>query len=237
MRKLLVCGDIHGELRTLVWTLTEKLKYKDADVIVLGDFGVGFGKRQGLENSYFRVKKKLEKSNIKIWAIRGNHDDPDYFKGEFVFPHLELLPDHVPVEINGFSVYPIGGGVSEDRDWRFKVNDKFKHFESSRRIWWEGEKIEKKYIPDLPIKVDIIVSHQAPISFKPICERSEKYSTELWNDILGERNYLEYVLREIRSGYWFYGHYHESFNGEDGETIYRGLGIMEVIEVEKRELV
>ena len=45
MRDLYFCGDIHGEFRTLVWTALEKYRIKNSDIIVLGDFGMGFGQR------------------------------------------------------------------------------------------------------------------------------------------------------------------------------------------------
>ena len=45
MRDLYFCGDIHGEFRTLVWTALEKYRIKNSDIIVLGDFGMGFDKK------------------------------------------------------------------------------------------------------------------------------------------------------------------------------------------------
>ena len=41
-RLLLVCGDIHGVLKTLVYNIKEQRKLSHVDVIVAGDFGVGF---------------------------------------------------------------------------------------------------------------------------------------------------------------------------------------------------
>lgn len=41
---LIVCGDIHGEFKTLVYTLGQK-HISDAVVIVAGDCGFGFEKR------------------------------------------------------------------------------------------------------------------------------------------------------------------------------------------------
>lgn len=230
-RKLFVCGDIHGKLKTLVWKLVEQYKIENADVIMLGDIGVGFGRPKSLEVMYKSVEQRLLRSDIKLWGIRGNHDDPSYFNGSIVYPFLELLPDHLVVEIGDWKVYPIGGAISEDREERLQKRSKYP-------IYWKGEGIERKGENfDYPPKVDIVVSHESPISFQPIPERPDYVDPDLWEEIMEDRRYLLDVHVKVRSGYWFYGHYHKSYEGESGLTLYRGLDELEVFEVtEKREL-
>lgn len=235
-RKLFICGDIHGALRTLVWEIDIRRKIENADIIIVGDIGVGFGRPRGLEASYKRVEEKLRYRDVKIWGIRGNHDDPSYFDGSIKFPFLELLPDHKVVKIGNYDVYPIGGGVSEDREERIKTNERYERYGSHKRIYWERERVEP-IIDNLPPKVDIIVSHMAPISFRPVAERPDEATPEIWEEELWDRRYLDYIQSEVRSGYWFYGHYHKSYEGESGLTMYRGLSELELFEVtEKREL-
>lgn len=229
-RKLFICGDIHGKLKTLVWKLVEQKKITDADVILVGDIGVGFGRPKSFEVLYKSVERRLERSNIKLWGIRGNHDDPNFFNGSIKYPFLELLPDHKLVEINDFKVYPMGGATSTDREDRLKTMQHSKY-----PIYWKGESVEKKDDNfNYPPKVDIIVSHEAPISFKPIPERLDEISPEIWEEILEDRRYLERVKVLIRSGYWFFGHYHKSYDGECGLMIYRGLGELELYEVDEK---
>lgn len=231
MRKLIFCGDIHGDIKLLTWELTEKYKLSDCDVLVLGDFGVGFGKPRGLEEVYKKIKGRLERKNIKIWAIRGNHDDPKYFDGSVVFPHLELLPDNKIVEICGKTIFPIGGGPSEDQEWRIKRNKGWEKLGSSKRLWWEGERISRLDQDDFPIRVDYIVSHIAPISFLPVPIRDPEISPDIWEQIISDRRYLEDINTFVLAERWFYGHYHRSYIGESGQLRYRGLGIRELYEV------
>ena len=226
-RKLFICGDIHGKLKTLVWKLVEQKKITDADVIIVGDIGVGFGRPKSFEVLYKSVERRLERSNIKLWCIRGNHDDPSFFDGSTKYPYLELLPDHITVEVGDWKVYPVGGATSIDREDRLKTMQHSKY-----PIYWKGERVEKKgenY--DYPPKVDIIVSHESPISFRPIPERLDEISPEIWEEILEDRKYLQEVHTLVRSGYWFFGHYHKSYCGESGLTLYRGLGELELFEV------
>lgn len=42
-KKFLVCGDIHGEFKTLLYELKRK-QIEDAVVLVAGDCGIGFEK-------------------------------------------------------------------------------------------------------------------------------------------------------------------------------------------------
>ena len=230
-----MCGDIHGELKTLVWEVTEKYKISDANILILGDFGIGFsGKGESeLKGMYDTVSKRLEKKNITLWAIRGNHDDPSFFPSH-AHPRLKLLADHVIQEISGFQVYPIGGGVSEDRAWRLKKIEELEKKRSRQRVWWEGERVDKRERHELPVKVDIIVSHMAPTYFPPVPVRLDTTDYDLWNEVLEDRKYLDSVTQEVNAEYWFYGHYHAHYSGELGKLLYRGLGIRELYEVSRR---
>lgn len=222
---IFICGDIHGELKKLVWTLVVKLELKNISVIVVGDFGVGFGRPNSMNVQYNRIKKRLEENNINLYAVRGNHDDPSYFDGNHDYPRLKFLEDDKIIDICGWTVYPIGGATSTDREARIELNKKDKRLQ----YWWPGESIKK--VSDYPSRSDIIISHTAPISFDPVSVRSSSMSLELYNDIIEERKYLDQVLKEVNFDYWFYGHFHDHFTGSIGNKIYRGLGIDELFEL------
>lgn len=224
---LFFCGDIHGELKKLVWSLVYQKKITDSSVVCLGDFGVGFEKPSHMDLLYKKIEKRLEKSNITLYAIRGNHDDPDYFDGTHDYPRLKFLKDYEVVEIEGFSILPIGGATSIDQEQRKKYNNNQKRLGSSKRSWWEGERPKKVSIKDLPNKVDIIISHEAPIDFEPVVIRKTE-DLDIWNSILEDRTYLGKVLKEVRARYWLHGHYHKSSSGSYGDLIYRGLAIDEL---------
>ena len=229
---LIFCGDIHGELKKLIWLIINKVvqpDIKEIAVVVAGDFGVGFGKPRAIEILYNSIKKKLEKYNISIYVVRGNHDNPEYFDSKHDFPRLKFLKDHKPIEILGKVIYPIGGANSTDKDWRIDKNIEAEEYGSSKRWWWEGEVIEKKY-KDLPNIVDIIVSHEAPLSFEPVIVR-EVEDENLWKDIIDSRRYLDHVLLNVRCNWWIHGHYHKSSSGSYKDVKYRGLSIEELFEI------
>lgn len=232
MERLIFVGDIHGELRKLVWTLVIKEKIKDANVVIAGDFGTGFIKKGGLDNLYRKVKKRLEENNITIYSIRGNHDDPEYFDGKHNYSRLIFLEDYSQVEISGKIILPIGGAISIDKDWRIKSNYGYEKIGSSKRVWWPGEDVTRIPLKNLPGRVDIIVTHEAPISFEPIVVRQDvNVSSEDWDSILETRKYLDDIARNVGFNYWIHGHYHKSTSGSFKDSLYRGLNIEELFEI------
>lgn len=234
MRNLVFCGDIHGELATLVWKITEQLKLVDTDVVIVGDFGVGFGKPGSLKQQYERVQKRLVEKNNTIYTIRGNHDDPSYFDGTHNFEHLIFLPDHTVIELGGKTIYPIGGATSTDLDLvdprtrRSRRQEELFLSKHGKHCWWENETVEQKRLIDLPLKVDIIISHTAPLKFSPPPFRANHIGLEEWEKILKEREYLNQVEDAINYDKWFYGHFHRPYSGNIGGKLNRCLTIMEI---------
>lgn len=225
---LLFSGDIHGELKKLVWKVTIQLGLENVSLVVAGDFGVGFGAPGSMEVLYNSVKDRLEKYNITIYAVRGNHDDPSWFDGTHDYPRLRFLQDYKVYEIEGKTILPIGGAHSTDRESRIEDNLAYEKYGSRKRCWWPGEVIKKVPISELPDKVDIIVTHEAPISFEPIIVREMGDGLKLWEDILDSRQYLNQILQEVKADLWIHGHYHRSTSGSYGDLLYRGLDIHEI---------
>ena len=225
---IVFCGDIHGELRKLVWNLVYNKKIVNSNIICLGDFGVGFSKPRQMDLLYKKVESRLEKSNNTIYVIRGNHDDPDYFDGTHDYPRLKFVKDYEILEVSGIKILPIGGASSTDKDWRQKFNDRMERIGSSKRSWWPGERPTQIPIKQLPNKVDVIISHEAPLSFEPVVVRESGLSEEIYNNIIEDRHYLDNVLQEVVSKYWFHGHYHKSTSGSYGDLLYKGLNIEEL---------
>ena len=236
-RLLLVCGDIHGALKTLVYNIKEQKKLSHVDVIVAGDFGVGFGGPNSMDSLHAHVLPSLVEKDINIYAVRGNHDDPQWFDGKHNMERLFFLEDHKVHEIAGKRIYVVGGGISVDIDRkdakgmsRRDYNNRYIRFGSRKRCYWENEGIiEKK--EDLPIKVDIIITHEAPINFDPVPMRPEDVTYETWQKVLSGRTYLSYLTSEIKVGRWYYGHHHHHYGGSYGDILYTGLDIMELCEV------
>ena len=233
-RLLIFSGDIHGNLKGIVWKISIQYQLRNVDLIIAGDFGVGFGAPSAMDVQYNSVKDRLEKYDINIYVVRGNHDDPSYFDGKHDYSRLKFLEDHKIYDICGKKIYPVGGAHSVDRVGRIDENNDYIHYGSSRRCWWENEPPIKNY-KNLPDNVDIVVSHEAPISFEPVVVR-ETEDLKLWNDILDARNYLNYILNHVKISWWIHGHYHRSSSGNYGNVKYRGLSIEELFYLPEEEI-
>ena len=219
-KDLYLVGDVHGKYRELVWKITGRYDIHDADVLVLGDFGVGFD--QNLKREYPWSERRLKRNNVTIWAMRGNHDDPKYFTEEpiYNFPNLKFLVDWKRYKFGeNREILVIGGACSIDKEYRIENID-----------WWEGEDVTR--VPDLPGKADIIISHEAPITFDPMPTRPDGLGKDQYGNILRSREYLQEVLESARPDYWFYGHYHKSYSGSWNSTVYRCLAELEFWQVQ-----
>lgn len=234
-KRLCIIGDIHGELPLIVYRIVEELGLRDTAFIIAGDVGLGFEKPGYYENIYNRIKGRLEKSGNVIYGIRGNHDDPAYFGGSCTldFPRFKTLSDYEFIDWGGHSILCIGGAQSIDMDQRLKYNSEKESSGSSKRCWWPGELVIKKEDKELEkmSRPEIIISHEAPLGIGPVINRPRGISDEIFENILDTRRYLSRVLRIMMPQRWYFGHYHETYSGSQGETLYRGLDINEVIEV------
>ena len=233
IRQLIFVGDIHGNFGELVWNLVHRYKIECADVIVLGDFGVGFD--NSLDFVYKKFRDRLEKFDLRIYTIRGNHDNPKYFIKEdlYSYPRLRFMEDYKVYKFGrGIKILPIGGANSVDITYRLEENKKLRNKHKDRQVWWGGEEIEFKDLSDLPQDVDIIISHEAPLCFDPIISRREDCPEYQFERIKKSREYLNDVLEYIKPNYWYYGHYHTSYYGRVEKTNYRCLNIMEVFKHE-----
>ena len=238
IKDIYLCGDIHGKFAELTMNLN-KYEIRDSAIILLGDCGIGFEKPGYYPHIYKKkLEKKLEKGNNIILCIRGNHDDPRFYDDpEFIpnsMPRLKTINSNTIIKALGYNILCIGGAVSIDRKDRIEDNTKIKP--KHPLCYWENEKIN--YIDDIeniPCRVDIVLSHTAPISFDPPLFRTGEMDDELWEDILESRNYLEKINSRIKPSRWYYGHFHKSYSGSTGSTIWRGLDIMEIIRLPEKE--
>lgn len=231
-RNLILCGDIHGEFKKLIWTAIERYKLKNADIVVLGDFGVGFDNK--IQADYEEVEKRLEKNDLVVYALRGNHDDPSWFDGTKDYERLKFLKDYEIITLgDDLDILPIGGGNSVDVEWRMKENERLKA--KNKACWWEDEDVVKKDLSEIPKRVDLIISHEAPLLFEPIPMRMADCPLWQYDKILKTREYLKDIAIGVNCNYWFYGHYHKSMSGDFEETRWRCLGEMEFYQVPEKK--
>lgn len=238
VKDIYVCGDIHGGFADLVFKM-ERYKIENSVVIVCGDCGFGFENPGHYLHIYEKkLEKKLMKYNNLILCIRGNHDDPRYFDDpEFIpdLPRLKTISSNTILNICRYNILCVGGAISTDRKDRIEADRKQKR-KNHPKCYWENEKITKiSEIENIPCRIDIVLSHEAPISYDPPLIKNKNMSNDLWDDILDSRNYLEKINTRIRPLRWYYGHYHKSLSGYTGRTIWRCLDELEIVQIPEKE--
>ena len=222
---LYICGDIHGEWKTL----GNNCRNLDGVIVIAGDCGIWEEKKPYWD----QVSRWLLKRSPKAvyLCVRGNHDNPQAWETGLDYPNLKTIKDGEPVEVGNICILPIGGGTSVDRESRVKENKKLMHFGAHRRVWWEDEGVNQDL--DLPeVKPDIIVSHEAPIGIGPTLVREDGEDLDIYSSIVADREYLQTVLIRYNPRFWFFGHYHSGDSGNTGFTSWYQLGIHMLHKVE-----
>lgn len=222
---IVLVGDIHGEFNKLRYDIRER--HRDAYIIQVGDFGVGFHKPNYYKNEAFpRLNETLLNKNCHLYVIRGNHDDPSWFQttnNPFGFENITLLQDYSHLNLLGHSVLLVGGAVSVDR--------RFRH---EGKSWWSGEEVNLKLEHQFPYKqqYDLVVTHTRP----RVCGAFKGFSNiqywcdqdyDLKNDLIEEGHKLDYIYERTKPKRWVYGHFHESCNSIHEETAFKCLNIDE----------
>lgn len=182
MTKHVFIGDIHGNTK-----LVTKLgnRFRDANVIQIGDFGVGFNPN--------KIDPPQLPENCRF--IRGNHDNPASCK---MSPHW-IQDGHTEITDNGTKIMYIGGAYSIDKEWRTPGLD-----------WWEDEEcsIEQLYsLYDqyLEFKPDVMVTHDGPMSVL-----YEMFITGTHKPLLNTRTgqAFDEMFKAHQPKHWIFGHWH-----------------------------
>ena len=220
-------GDIHGK-----WEVLVDKKYADCNILQVGDFNMGFNsndiERLGYLNDF------LSNHNIFLYIIRGNHDDPFYFSGDFLnkWSNIKLLPDYTILDYYGKIILCVGGAISINRMVEIELQKK-----TGLVRWFSGEKFN--YRNDVVIdiastyNIDVVVTHSSPMSFYPdnsggypdIVSQYFEKDPCLISELNEERNVHQIFLDTLISvgnkpKQWIYGHFHTSqrsyYNGVEG---------------------
>jgi len=219
-----ILGDIHGDFSVIV-NFCRKNESKDQiNLIQVGDFGAGFS--DDFLDDMVYLNDCLFKHNVTLYVIRGNHDDPKFFNGDYNWSNLKLLKDYTTLDIEGVRILLIGGAISIDRNYRTKDIS-----------WWDNENVimDIEKIHELR-DVDIVITHTAPNFVNPINLNSlvlffAKDDINLLHDLEYERNNLKIIYdalcknNEIK--HWFYGHFHDTNTEVYNNTTFNLLGINE----------
>ena len=124
-KSIVASGDIHGDFIQLVFKLCVQYQMKDTILIVAGDCGFGFEKKESYENMVKQNVKRMNEANNWIVFIHGNHDNPAYFDGyTFKYKRFIAIPDYTILQARSHTVLCVGGGISIDRQYRLQAWEK-----------------------------------------------------------------------------------------------------------------
>ena len=243
VKSVVICGDIHGEFREMVFRLCARYGMNDTLLIVAGDCGFGFEKPAYYEQVFSRISSKLSKANNYIAMVRGNHDDPSYFNEQRVcHKRFRTIPDYGVIKACGHNILCVGGAVSVDRFVRIAKDS---HFRSAQTAtYWMNEMPyidqERMSIITQNILIDTVVTHTAP-SF---CELIDKAGLSGWaqidpsllEDCSKERNVMDQIYDFLTTNnqsvnHWYYGHFHQSWNSSINGILFSMLDILEFKEL------
>lgn len=222
----ILIGDTHSE-NTLYELLNLRIP-NGADVVGIGDHGLGFGSiAYALDNAKSwldRINKLCVTLDIKLYLIRGNHDNPDIWKLSKQHSNLTLTQSgDIGIFPNDKRVIFVGGGVSVDRVKRIEGE-----------TYWVDE--PTPYIDNIPI-CDIMFSHDCPEHFNHstkslpnhygwYCDRD----SSLLDDCMKQRLNMSDIARQSTVKTIFSGHFHNSYREERDGVYYRCLDINELFE-------
>lgn len=242
---IFILGDIHGNFEFIRWTIKSR-HLNGCTFIQVGDFGIGYqpGRdMQTLEN----LNKFLSDYNCFVYAIRGNHDDPKYFNGDFYLSNLKLMKDYSTEIIDEQKFLFVGGAVSIDRKYSLEHMQLSASFGMDKPRYWFDEKFvyDEEQIKNLN-DVNIVITHTAPEwcipdnrkGFGDFVQAFIDVDENLKDDLIAERNELSKLFDKLVEnknplGLHFYGHFHNSARTEWNGILHQLVDINEVKDLAK----
>lgn len=202
-----ITGDTHRDFSRL-----DNMKFnKDDMLIILGDAGINYY----LNEEDKKFKEYLKKYNVKMFCIRGNHEERpenintykeiNMFGGKVIieeeYPYLIFAKDGEEYNINGKRVLVIGGAYSVDKEYRLMYGYK----------WFKDEQLTKEEMNTIYNKVkgkhfDTVLTHTCPYKYEPV----EVFMSGIDQSKIDKSMelFLDKVEESIKYDKWYCGHYH-----------------------------
>ena len=209
--KVALLGDIHGDVRYLEWALQHAANAGAEAMIQLGDFGFNFN--DGFLSALADV---TDRYGIPMFVVRGNHDDPWWFRKHQRLGDVHLIPDGFVATIGTKTVAFLGGAVSIDRDWR-----------EENVSWWKDERVNPHIVNAWAmddVKADVLISHESPLLPNNLPEF--KLPPDITRDCDEDRHFVRMAAEILEPDVIYHGHYHVRHT----KTLFMGGGKKALIE-------
>ena len=242
-RNIVVCGDIHGHFKEVIYKMCVQYQLTDTLLIIAGDCGFGFEKPGYYDIIFNRISSRLSKANNWVVMVRGNHDDPAYFNEKRIaHERFRTIPDYSVILACGHNILCIGGAISIDRYDR-QWYDKRNRVSQTATYWPDESPVYNE--PSLneignELKIDTVITHTAPSFCKLITKDGvsewAEWDNNLLTDIDKERKTIDQIFSYLKSDghpvtHWYYGHFHRSWTSEIEGVLFSMLDIMEFKEL------
>lgn len=243
-KQIILIGDIHSDFKTvMVYIATRQIT--DTIFIQVGDFGMGFLNKHEDESNLNVLNDHLKKANNFLYAIRGNHDKPEFFNGDYKLSNLSLLPDYSIIEINGENILFVGGAVSIDRRPRLNEMQQSAIYGRDIELYWFDEifNLDENLLKEMR-NIDHVITHSSPkfawpnnqvLGYAPIVHTFAKNDSKLYDDLDNERDKITKMHNILSTNNkiktWSYGHFHRSETEYHFDTKFVLLGVNEFKEV------
>ena len=221
-----ITGDIHRDFSRLNY-----LEYRPNDMlIILGDVGINYY----LNEEDNKLKKLLSSYNLKLFCVRGNHEERpeninsyneiEMFSGkvyvEDKFPNLVFAKDGEVYNMDGMSVLVIGGAYSIDKPYRIAYG--YNWFSEEQLSDVEMKNILKRTIGK---HFDIILSHTCPYKYEP----REIFLNEIDQSKVDKsmEYFLDKVEKNVDYDKWYCGHYHINKKIDKLEFMYKEIKVFD----------
>lgn len=213
-KRIILIGDLHNQWYLIKQNI-KNYDVKGAYYIHVGDFPIGFHNDE--KERLIDLNDELKNTDNHLLLVRGNHDDPAWYKHENhrdvkdLLTNITFVQDYDTLEINDENWLFIGGAVSVDRKRRMKENDK----------WFMDEKftLDEERLKNMH-DIRWVVTHTAPHFCEPqnvggFVLEIATYDMHLIEDIQFERNQVTKAYEILNNNNpwikgWFYGHFHRN---------------------------
>lgn len=209
-----IVGDVHGRFDLLQQEI-KRFDLRDCIIICVGDLGIGFEfKYNPMKEHRIHAQQNewFGRRGIKFYSIRGNHDDPQFFRGDtrVVYDNFEMLEDYTTLDLNGEKFLFIGGAISVDRECVSRSGVKYRR---EGETYWKEEVLVLH--PDKLQDCDVLITHTAPSWNGPLDKEGIRSIVDydivdptLWDECIAERRTIDEIIRNVRPKMHYCGHFH-----------------------------